>query len=197
MASMVLKHWENQGRRTEDLPLVEWSCRTLLYEAQEQLNGFLRNFPNRPVAALMRVVIFPRGRTYFAPGDRLGRRIVEALMVPSETRERLAHGIYKTVEPGNPIGLLQEALSLSVTAEPLEKKLRVEGVKTGRVTALDLPGQIEQGLAAGILSAAEAQLLRDYDRKVMDIVNVDDFSTEELTAGVQPATDTAPLRHIA
>jgi hypothetical protein len=31
----------------------------------------------------------------------------------------------------------------------------------------------------------------------MDIVNVDDFSTEELTAGVQPATDTAPLRHIA
>jgi acyl-CoA dehydrogenase len=197
LASMVLKHWENQGRRAEDLPLVEWSCRTLLYEAQEQLNGFLRNFPNRWVAALMRVVIFPRGRTYFAPSDRLGRRIVEALMVPSETRERLAHGIYRTVEPGNPIGLLQEALTLSVAAEPLEKKLRVEGVKTGRVTALDLPGQIEQGLAAGILTAAEAQLLRDYDRKVMDIVNVDDFSTEELMAGVQSEARPEPLRNIA
>ena len=197
LASMVLKHWENQGRRAEDLPLVEWSCRTLLYEAQEQLNGFLRNFPNRGVAALMRLVIFPRGRTYFAPSDRLGRRIVEALMVPSETRERLAHGIYKTVEPDNPIGLLQEALTLSVAAEPLEKKLRVEGVKTGRVTALDLPGQIEQGLAAGILTAAEAQLLRDYDRKVMDIVNVDDFSTEELMAGVQSEARPEPLRNIA
>jgi len=197
LASMVLKHWENQGRRAEDLPLVEWSCRTLLYEAQEQLNGFLRNFPNRWVAALMRLVIFPRGRTYFAPSDRLGRRIVEALMVPSETRERLAHGIYKTVEPGNPIGLLQEALTLSVAAEPLEKKLRVEGVKTGRVTALDLPGQIDQGLAAGILTATEAQLLRDYDRKVMDIVNVDDFSTEELMAGVQSEARPEPLRNIA
>ena len=197
LASMVLKHWENQGRRAEDLPLVEWSCRTLLYEAQEQLNGFLRNFPNRGVAALMRLVIFPRGRTYFAPSDRLGRRIVEALMVPSETRERLAHGIYKTVEPGNPIGLLQEALTLSVAAEPLEKKLRVEGVKTGRVTALDLPGQIEQGLAAGILTAAEAQLLRDYDRKVMAIVDVDDFSTEELMAGVQSEARPEPLRNIA
>ena len=197
MASMVLKHYENQGRPEADLPLVEWSCRTLLYEAQEQLHGFLRNFPNRWVAGLMRAVIFPRGRTYFAPSDRLGRRIVEPLMVPSETRERLSHGIYKTLEPGNPIGLLQEALVLSVAAEPLEKRLRVEGVKTGRITALDLPAQIEQAVSIGLLNAAEAQLLRDYDRKVMDIVNVDDFSTEELMAGVQAESTTQPLRQIA
>ncbi len=197
MASMVLKHYENQGRPEADLPLVEWSCRTLLYEAQEQLHGFLRNFPNRWVAGLMRIVIFPRGRTYFAPSDRLGRKIVEPLMMPSETRERLSHGIYKTVEPGNPIGLLQEALVLSMSAEPLEKRLRVEGVKTGRITALDLPGQIEQAVSIGLLNAAEAQLLRDYDRKVMDIVNVDDFSTEELMAGVQAESTAQPLRQIA
>jgi len=197
MASMVLKHYENQGRPQADLPLVEWSCRTLLYEAQEQLHGFLRSFPSRWVAGLMRVVIFPRGRTYFAPSDRLGRKIVEPLMMPSETRERLSHGIYKTLEPGNPIGLLQEALVLSVSAEPLEKRLRVEGVKTGRITALDLPGQIEQAASIGLLNAAEAQLLRDYDRKVMDIVNVDDFSTEELMAGAQAESTAQPLRQIA
>jgi len=197
MASMVLKHYENQGRPAADLPLVEWSCRTLLYEAQEQLHGFLRNFPNRWVAGLMRVVIFPRGRTYFAASDRLGRKIVEPLMVPSESRERLSDGIYKTVEPGNPIGLLQEALVLAVAAEPLEKRLRVEGVKTGRVTALDLPGQIEQALAIGLLSPAEAQQLRDYDRKVMDLINVDDFATEDLMAGVRPAAQSGPLRQIA
>ena len=197
MASMVLKHYENQGRPAGDLPLVEWCCRTLLYEAQEQLHGFLRNFPNRWLAALMRVVIFPRGRTYFAPSDRLGRRIVEPLMQPSETRERLAHGIYKTVEPGNPIGLLQEALVMAGAAEPLEKRLRVEGVKTGRITALDLPGQIDQAAALGLLSAAEAELLRDYDRKVMHIVNVDDFTSEELMAGVQAAVSAGTLRHIA
>jgi len=197
MASMVLKHYENQGRPAADLPLVEWSCRTLLYEAQEQLHGFLRNFPNRWVAGLMRIVVFPRARTYFAPSDRLGRRIVEPLMQPSETRERLAHGIYKTIEPGNPLGLLQEALVLSMGAEPLEKRLRVEGVKTGRITALDLPGQIEQGVAIGLLNESEAQLLRDYDRKVMDIINVDDFTTEELMAGERPESAARPLRNIA
>jgi len=190
MASMVLKHYENQGRPEADLPLVEWSCRTLLYKAQEQLHGFLRNFPNRWVAGAMRLVIFPRGRTYFAASDRLGRRIVEPLMVPSESRERLSDGIYKTVEPGNPIGLLQAALVLAMTAEPLEKRIRVEGVKTGRIGALDLPGQIGQALAIGLISAAEAQLLREYDHKVMDIIHVDDFESEELAAGVQADTRT-------
>jgi acyl-CoA dehydrogenase len=185
LASMVLKHYENQGRPEADLPLVEWCCRSLLYKAQEQLHDFLRNFPNRWLAAAMRLVIFPRGRTYFAASDRLGRAIVEPLMVPSATRDRLAWGIYRTVEPGNPVGLLQEALELSVVAEPLEKRIRVEGVKTGHITALDLPGQIEQALAAGLLNAAEAATLREYDRKVMHIIDVDDFSSEELMAAVQ------------
>ncbi len=46
LASMVLKHYENQGRHDADLPFVEWACRNLLYRAQEQLHSFLRNFPN-------------------------------------------------------------------------------------------------------------------------------------------------------
>ncbi len=199
LASMVLKHYEDQGRQAADLPLVEWSCRSLLYNAQEQLHGFIRNFPNRWIASLMRIVIFPRGRTYFSPSDRLGRKIVEALMVPSESRERLSDGIYKTVEPGNPIGLLQEALVLSIDAAPLEKRLRVEGVKTGLVTALEFPAQIEQALAEGLLNQSEAELLRNYDRKVMEIINVDDFTSEELAAGAagQYSNSASRLRDIA
>lgn len=180
LASMVLKHHENQGRPAEDLPVVEWACRHLLYHAQEQLHGFLRNFPLPVLAGVMRALVLPRGRAYSAPGDRLGRRIAELVTLPTATRRRLCAGIYTTLEPGNPLGLLQEALELSLRTEPLEKRLRVEGVKTGRVTALDLPGQIEQARAAGILDAEEAALLADYDRKVMELVHVDDFAPHEL-----------------
>lgn len=180
LASMVLKHHENNGRPEADQPLVEWACRKLLYTAQEQLHTFLRNFPVRWLAAFMRVFIFPRGQTYYAPSDRLGREVADLMLTNSESRDRLTSGIYRTVEPTNPIGLLQEALVLSLQAEPLEKKIRVEGVKTGRVTALDLPGQIAQALAAGIVTETEAALLREYDRKVMDLVHVDDFEQHEL-----------------
>jgi hypothetical protein len=74
-------------------------------------------------------------------------------------------------------------LILAAAAEPLEKRIRVDGVKTGRVTALDLPGQIAQAAALGIISNREAEVLLDYDAKVLSIINVDDFESHELGAG--------------
>jgi acyl-CoA dehydrogenase len=187
LASMVLKHYENQGRPAEDQPIVEWACRSLLYQAQEQLHGFLRNFPNAFIAATLRACIFPRGLTYSAPSDRLGGVIGDLVLAPSQSRDRLCQYVYRTIEPGNPLGLLHEALVMALAAEPIEKKIRVEGVRTGRVTALDLPGQITQAAAAGIISETEAAMLREYDRKVMDIVHVDDFAPDELGTQRAPA----------
>jgi acyl-CoA dehydrogenase len=182
LASMALKHHQNQGNPPGDLPIVEWASRELLYEAQEQLHSVLRNFPNRPLAWLMRLLIFPRGLTYFAPADRLGRRVAELVTNNTESRNRLAHFVYRTDTPGNPMAALQQALEMADAAEPIERKLRVEGQKTGRLTALDLAQQIEQARALGILSEDEANLLADYDRRVMQIVNVDDFDPRELPA---------------
>ena len=69
---------------------------------------------------------------------------------------------------------------LAEAAEILEKRIRVEGVKTGKVTALDLPAQITQSLQLGIISESEAASLRSFDAKVMDLVNVDDFAPHEI-----------------
>ena len=186
LTSMILKHHENQGRPEADLPVVEWACRNQMYKAQEQLHDFLRNFPNRFLGGVMRALIFPGGRAYSAPSDRLGRTVADAVLNPTEVRDRLCTFVYRTLEPTNPLGLLQEALVLSQTAEPIEKRIRVEGVKTGKVTALDPPGQVSQALAAGLISETEAAMLRDYDRKVMDLISVDDFDTSELGAEAQP-----------
>jgi len=197
LASMVLKHHENQGAPKEDLPIVEWACRHWLYHAQEQLHGFLRNFPNRALAGLMRMMIMPRGRTYSAPDDRLGGALATLAMTPSQARERLGSFVYVTVEPGNPLGLLQELLVLAQTAEPIEKRIRVEGVKAGKIMALDLPGQTQQALVAGIISETEAAALREYDRKLMEIVNVDDFAPAELAAQAQPVPAAVSGVHVA
>jgi acyl-CoA dehydrogenase len=188
LASMTLKHFDNQGRRPEDLPIVEWACRTLLYKAQEQLHSFIRNFPNAFIGGFMRFFIFPRGLQYSAPSDRQGRQLADLVLNVTDARDRLCEYIYREVQPNNPLGLLQEALVMAQTAEPLEKRIRVEGVKTGRVTALDVTGQIAQAEAAGILSQTEAAMLRDYDRKVMNLINVDDFDPGELGTMAQPVS---------
>lgn len=195
LASMVLKHYNDEEQPAEDLPIIEWACRHLLYHAQEQLHGFLRNFPNRFLAAVMRLFIFPRGLTYFAPADGLGRRVAELVTSATGARERLCRFAYTSREPGNPLGLLQELLTLAPAAEPIEQRIRVEGVRTGRVTALDLPGRIDQALAAGIISETEAASLREYDRSCMEIVQVDDFAPDELGAAAEAAPrQAAPSR---
>ncbi|MEO8313746.1 MAG: acyl-CoA dehydrogenase [Pseudomonadota bacterium] len=183
LASMVLKHYHDNGSPKEDQPLVEWACRNLLYQAQEQLHGFLRNFPNRLLAGLMRLAIFPRGRTYFAPSDALGAQVAQLAMEPGPTRERLCRHAFRSNVAGNPLAALHEALQMAVRVEPIDRRLRVEGVKTGRIKALDMAGQIEEGRALGILTAEEAGLLLDYDRRIMHIINVDDFAAAELPAG--------------
>ncbi len=182
LASMVLKHFEDQGRPDDDLPLVEWACRCLLYRAQEQLHGFLRNFPNRFLAAGLRVLIFPRGRMYSAPSDELSLKIVDLITYPTEARERLCAGIYSTTEPGNPIGLLQEALQAAEAATPLENKLR-DARRAGVIGSDDPLETIEQAEKEGVLTADEAAQLKALDAQIMALIDVDDFAAEELSAG--------------
>lgn len=179
LASTVLKHFENQGRPAADIPLVEWSVRSLMYHAQEQLHSFLRNFPNRPVAFLLRMVVFPRGRTYSAPSDELGKKLVALITETGEARERLCERAYRARRPDSPLGLLQEALELSEEHLPLERKLH-QARKEGLITSEYLGYQIEEAETAEIINAAEAAALRDYHEKVEFLMSVDDFSPDEI-----------------
>ncbi len=190
LASTVLKHFENQGRRASDLPLVEWSVRTLMYTAQEQLHSFLRNFPNRPVAFFLRLFIFPRGRTYSSPSDELGRQVVDVITRTGEGRERLSEQAYTTIEPGNPLGLLQEALHLSEQVAPLEEKLR-QARKEGLVSSDYLGHQIDEAENAEVIDAKDASRLREYLQKVEKLLAVDDFAPDEIGRGTGAATKKA------
>lgn len=179
LASMVLKHYRDQGEPAADLPLVEWSCRTLLYRAQEQMHSLLRNFPNRLAAALLRIAVFPRGRTFSAPSDELSMRIVELVINPTDTRKRLADCAYITLEAGNPLGRLQEALEMAERVKPLERRV-FDARRAGEIESEDTPGQIEEAERKGIITAAEADQIREFDAIVMDLTGVDDFDPSEL-----------------
>jgi acyl-CoA dehydrogenase len=181
LASMVLKHYRDQGEPADDMPLVEWSCRMLLYKAQEQLHGLLRNFPNPFVSALLRVAVFPRGRTFSAPSDELGQQIVELIINPTDTRKRLADCAYTTVEPTNPLGLLQEALEFAEQVKPLERRV-FDAKRAGEISSEDTLGQIDEAQQKGILTAEEAQSVRDFDARVLELTGVDDFDPAELGA---------------
>ena len=146
----------------------------------------------------LRIFIFPRGRTYSAPSDELAQKVVSLVTTTGEARERLSQQAYTTIEPGNPVGLLQEALELSEQAAPLEKRLR-QAFKESLIKSEYLGDQIAEAKRAGVISEAEAADLENYHAKVQDLLAVDDFSPEELrrvdqtvdAAASKPATKAA------
>ena len=127
----------------------------------------------------MRVCLFPRGRTYFAPFDELGENIVKLITHPTAARDRLCAGIYKTPGPGNPLGQLQVALEMAEQITPLESKIR-DAERAGVITAEHPLSKIDQAEENGILAEEEANQLRTYDAMAMDLIAVDEFDSSEL-----------------
>ena len=86
---------------------------------------------------------------------------------------------YTTLEPGNPLGLLQEALELSESLEPLERKLR-QARKEGLIKSEYRGHQIAEAEVAEVISASEARELQNYHQKVLALMSVDDFAANEI-----------------
>jgi acyl-CoA dehydrogenase len=185
LASMVLKHHEDQNAPAEDLPVVEWCCAHLLNNYQQAMHELLDNLPNRLVAILLRVAVFPTGRHFEKPSDRLEAKVAELVTRNTATRRRLIEGVYLTAAPNNPLGRVNELLASVDEIEPLERKLR-EAVKAGTVEPLLGIQLIEAGTVAGVLNADEAKRMRDWDARVMDIIHVDEFEYGALARESMP-----------
>ena len=93
--------------------------------------------------------------------------------------ERLAAGAFTKVEPGNQIGLLQEAMEIAEQVKPLERRV-FDARRAGDIQADDIPGQIDEAEQKGILTPAEAEAVRVFDRRVLELTGVDDFDPSEL-----------------
>jgi acyl-CoA dehydrogenase len=119
--------------------------------------------------------------------------VVELITTPGESRDRLSQFAYTTLEPGNPLGLLQEALELSREHEPLERRLR-QARKEGLIHTDYLGLQIDEAEKAQVISKAEARNLREYHDKVSALLDVDDFTTEELARVPLEKAATAPAK---
>ena len=76
------------------------------------------------VAWVLRRLIFPLGRPYVVPSDKLGHEVARLLIEPSATRDRLTAGMYLSNDPEDALNILERALVASIAAQPIEMKIR-------------------------------------------------------------------------
>ncbi|WP_440878152.1 acyl-CoA dehydrogenase FadE [Vibrio natriegens] len=180
LSSAALKRFEQDGRPVEDLPLVHWALQDSLKQAETAVDEFLANFPNKVIARTLRVLIMPFGRVRKAPSDKLDSKVARILQTPSATRSRIGRGQYLAPTEHNPAGKIELALSVILQAEPVFDKVCKAQGKRRPFLRLDMIA--EEGLAQGIISQEEAELLREAEQHRLDTINVDDFEPEQLAA---------------
>jgi acyl-CoA dehydrogenase len=196
LGSAVLHRYHTQGRNKDELIFVHWCMQDCLNKLEDSMVSLLENYPSKIVGSVLRRIVLPFGKRYTAPSDKLDHKIAVVLQNPSDLRDRLGEGQHLAADEGNLAGQLEKALVDMVACEPLfDKVVKASGE---RLPFLALDKVAEKGLALGVITEQEAQLMRDTEVARLAVINVDDFDTRELMIGAdtQPA-DVMPQENVA
>ncbi|MEX0729433.1 MAG: acyl-CoA dehydrogenase [Aquisalimonadaceae bacterium] len=179
LGSAVLKRFHDQGRPTEDLPLLEWSMEQCLLTIQNSIHEVLRNFPERRVAALLRVLIFPLGRGFNGPSDRTCAQVAQLMMEPGAARARLVEGVFISTDREDAGGALLYALERVVAAEPVEERIQ-KAIRSGKL-AIDKDQPLgPAALEAGVIDQNDLDILDEAERARDKVIMVDDFAPTDV-----------------
>ncbi|MFY4259683.1 acyl-CoA dehydrogenase [Achromobacter xylosoxidans] len=184
LLSAVLKRWEDEGRKHDDLPLVRWCMEQGYAEIEKRMDQALSNLPGRPLAWALRAAILPL-RLARGPGDALTRECAELLLKPSPTHARLAADLQRSAGGGqgddDPLALLTRAFALVDAVQPIRDRLRQSGVRDWR-----------EAHRHGAITATQAAQLEEAEAIVSRVLQVDDFAPEELAPGQESSPAPAP-----
>ncbi|GHA98324.1 acyl-CoA dehydrogenase FadE [Shewanella indica] len=179
LASATLKRYQDEGRQSEDLPLVQWAVEDALYKLQSSLDELLDNFP-AGLGGVLRLVLFPFGRPLKRPSDVLDHKVAKIMQTPCASRDRLGKGQFWEACDNNAVGIQEQTFKDILAAEPLYDKVCKAAGK--RLPFMWLDKVAAEGKALGVLSDAEVALLERAEIGRMKSINVDDFDPAELKA---------------
>lgn len=179
--SATLKHFYDQGKPAEDIPLVHWSCQTCLYVIQQKFDEILKNFPNRFVALLLRGLIFPHGLVFSKPSDKLGHKVAQLVLMPTTSRTRLSEGAFTTYTRDNMLSLLEEALIKTLAAEPIEKIIHAVVHHNPMLRSSSIVEQANVAFAQQMISQEQLDVVLAAETARRKVISVDDFSNEDLS----------------
>lgn len=184
LATAVLRRFEAEGRRAEELPFFRWAMEYAFGRIQEGFDGIFENMHVPVLGALLRgpgalwCRLNPIGS---APADHLGHEVAAAMQTPGPLRDRHTAGLYLPRDREEALGRLEYALQAASRADRVERKIR-DAVKNGRLARAKPEHLVHQAVSQGIVSPDEAEIVVEAERARNDYIQVDAFTTEDYGA---------------
>ncbi|WP_303759374.1 acyl-CoA dehydrogenase [Alcanivorax jadensis] len=180
ITTSALRRFEAEGRKAEDLALVQYAGEYGLTQIQKAFEGIYENFGG-PVGVILKTV----GRLWLGlnplaklPDDQLSHKAALALQSYGDQYKRLVGGNYMPEESDQGLGRLLKAFRLTTEAEPVRAKIRAaqKARKLGRGKVEELAADAAQ---QGVISEAELALLNDATAACLLAIEVDVFTKDE------------------
>jgi acyl-CoA dehydrogenase len=181
LGSATLRRYEAEGQQASDLPLVHWVMQYALAQIQEAFDGIFQNMPVPILGAILRYPIATWWRLNpiaTLPNDRLSHQIAQHLQTPGVDRDRLTAGIHIPTDANQSLGRLEQALLLSVEAEPILQVIK-NASRAGQLPMGKPEQWVAIALEQGLIQAPEAELVWLAESARKDAVQVDAFTRAE------------------
>lgn len=188
LAIGALRRYEAEGARAEDLPLVQYSVEYALAKVQEAFEGIYANFGGIIGAYLstLGALLLRLNPLGTRPSDALSHRCALTIQQPGAQFDRLTEGVFKPVDDTRAAGRLLKAFGLLAEAEPVLAK--IHAAQKARQLPRGVPEeQAPAAAAAGLITAADAQLVQTAHAARLEAIEVDVFTPDEYF-GTEPAS---------
>ncbi len=179
VGSADLKAFHDAGQPALQRSVARWAAEEALYQSQEALRGVLDNLRPRPIAWLLRAVLFPPGTRLRPPTDGLARRTARELIETDPVRSRLSEDLFEPspAEPG--LGRLESAAKQQAEARHIEQLL-VGAAEAGRISWEPEATLLERAVESGVLHARQRTAYEAARSARESVLSDDAFPPDDL-----------------
>lgn len=188
-ATAVLRRFEAEGRRGEDIPFVDYSMQHCFHSIQQALEGILANFEGPFfVKWCFRGPLLwftSLNKMGVEPSDDLGHKIADLIQKDSEQRDRFTAGIYLPQDENEGLGRYEKVFKVVKRSQDIEKKLR-KAIKKRDLPKKRIAEVLDLAKEKGVISEDEYKIVKETESLRWDAIQVDEFTEEEFIGGARP-----------
>ena len=181
IATSTLRRFEAEGRKGEDLVLVQYACEYALAKVQQSFEGIYQNFDAPVVGLWMRTVgswIVRLNPVGTMPGDALSHRCALAIQEFNDQYRRISADTFVPSEDKPGTGRLLKAFRL--ISEAHVPALNILAAQKARQLPRGLPAEVaDEAVQKKVINSAEAKLLKDALAARLEAIEVDVFTPEQ------------------
>lgn len=181
MAEATLKYFKDNGERKSDEAFVSWGVQYCLFNAQNALINVFDNFSNFSIGKVLKVMLFPFGRTFKEPDDRLEHAISKSLLSNSDTRAAWKKSCFiPESDSSDAIGRMELAFNALLKARATKSKIMSAVKQKEIIWDGNLLDAAKTAKSQDIITDEELQTLEQSLLYTHEVIQVDEFGPFDL-----------------